>query len=340
VTRASGPLIALLAAMAVGSLLVLAYGQEPAHVWALLLRGTWGVAYGIGQVLYKATPLMLTGLGVAIGLRAGLFNIGAEGQLTLGALAAAVVGAHVAGVPRIGALPLVILAAALAGAAWASIAGGLRARFGAHEVITTIMLNFVAVALANWLGTRFLYLRESQHTAAIAASARLPRLGVLAPALHGSAASLALAVALAACVGAAWLLFRTRLGYEIRAVGLSPLAAETAHISLERTTFLALALSGAAAGLGGTAFVLGYKYYFEEGFAGGVGYMGIAVAVLARNHPLWIVPAALLFGTLSQGGLVVNFLVPKELVDVLEAVVIVAVAVASARASRGLERAA
>src|SRR5262249_21941835 len=118
VTRASGPLAALLTAMAVGSVLVLAYGQAPAHVWLLLCGGTWGVSYGIGQVLYKATPLMLTGLAVALGLRAGLFNIGAEGQLTLGALAAAVVGAHMGGVAAGLALPLVIVAAALAGAAW------------------------------------------------------------------------------------------------------------------------------------------------------------------------------------------------------------------------------
>jgi len=196
------------------------------------------------------------------------------------------------------------------------------------------MLNFLAAALVNWLGTRWLYLREAQHTAELAASARLPRLAVLASALHGSAASLALLVALALCGAAAWLLFRTRLGFEMRAVGLSPLAAETAHIALGRTTFVALALAGALAGVGSIAFVQGYKYYFEEGFTGGVGYMGIAVAVLARNHPLAIIPAALFFGTLSQGGLVVNFLVPKEMVDVLQAVVIVAVAVASAQLGR------
>jgi simple sugar transport system permease protein len=327
--RIVAPVAALLVALAIGSVLVLAYGQSPAHVWAMMLRGTWGLWYGFGQVLFKATPLTLTGLGVAMALRAGLFNIGAEGQMLMGAFVAAVVGAHLGGVPAALAMPLGLLAAAAAGAAWASVAGVLKARFGAHEVITTIMLNFIAVALLNWIGTRWLYLRETQHTANVASPARWPRLWAFVPALHGSAANLIFFVALAACAGGAWLLFRTRLGYEIRALGLSPAAAETAHISIARTTVLAFFLSGAAAGLAGANFALGYKYYYEEGFGGGVGYMGIAVAVLARNHPIWIVPAALLFGTLSHGGLVVNFLVPKEIVDILMAVVILSVAIAS-----------
>ena len=328
-TRALAPTAALLVALAIGSVLVLAYGQSPAHVWVMMLRGTWGLAYGFGQVLFKTTPLALTGLAVALALRAGLFNIGAEGQMLTGAFVAAVVGAHVGGWPAALAMSFCVAAAAAAGAAWASIAGVLKARFGAHEVITTIMLNFIAVALLNWIGTRWLYLRETQHTTDVALAARWPRLAALLPALHGSAANTIFFVALGACAAGAWLLFRTRLGYEIRALGLAPAAAETAHISIARTTVAALALSGAAAGLAGANFALGYKYYYEEGFGGGVGYMGIAVAVLARNHPLWVVPAALLFGTLSQGGLVVNFLVPKEIVDVLMAVVILSVAIAS-----------
>ena len=322
---------ALLVALAIGSLLVLAYGQSPAHVWAMMLRGTWGLWYGFGQVLFKSTPLALTGLGVALALRAGLFNIGAEGQMLLGAFVAAVVGAHLGGAPAAIAMPLALAMAVVAGAAWAGIAGVLKARFGAHEVITTIMLNFIAVALLNWIGTRWLFLRETQHTADVALSARWPRLSAALPALHGSAANLIFLVALAACGAGAWLLFRTRLGYAMRALGLSPSAAQTAHISIARTTVVALLLSGGCAGLAGANFALGYKYYYEEGFGGGVGYMGIAVAVLARNHPLWVIPAALLFGTLSQGGLVVNFLVPKEIVDVLMAVVILAVAIASRR---------
>jgi simple sugar transport system permease protein len=328
----TSPAIGLLVAMAAGSLLILAYGQAPAYVWGLMAKGTWGLAYGFGQVLFKTTPLVFTGLAVAIALRAGLFNIGCEGQLLMGAFAAALVGAHCGALPWPVAIPLCILVAGLAGGVYGAIAGALKAKSGAHEVITTIMLNFIAAALLNWFGVRGgLFLRESQHTAEIAPSARLPRLGAAFESLHGSAANLTFLLALLACVLVAYLLFRTRFGYELRATGLSPLAAETAGVKLPRMTFAALALSGAVAGVGGTNFVLGYKYYFEEGFSGGVGYMGIAVAVLARNHPLAILPAALLFGTLSQGGLAVNFLVPKEIVDVLQAVVILAVAVTASQ---------
>jgi simple sugar transport system permease protein len=327
------PLVAILSALALGSVMVLLYRQSPAHVWAMLVRGTLGVAYGFGQVLFKATPLMCTGLAVALPLRAGLFNIGAEGQMLVGGFVAAVLSAHFSAVPAPVAAPLAVLAALAGGAGYAAVPGLLKARTGAHEVITTIMLNFIAAALTGLCGVRLgLYMRESEHTAYVAPSAHLPRLSVLFPALHGSALNVCFVLALIACVAVAWLLYRTRFGYEVRAVGLAPRAAETAHISIERTQFTAFTLAGALAGLGGANFVLGYKYYFEEGFSSRVGFMGIAVALLARRSPLAIIPAALFFGILSQGGLVVNFLVPKEIVDVLQAVVIIAVAVASERA--------
>src|SRR6185436_10742948 len=150
-------------------------------------------------------------------------------------------------------------------------------------------------------------------------TAQLARLGQFVPRLHGSAASTALAVALAAALAVWWLLYRTRTGFQLRVVGAAPLAAETAGISVAGRTVTAMALAGGIAGLVGSNFVLGYKHYYEDGFSGGIGYMGIAVAVLGRAHPLGVVLAALLFGTLSQGGLAVNAVVPKEIVDVMQA---------------------
>jgi simple sugar transport system permease protein len=155
----------------------------------------------------------------------------------------------------------------------------------------------------------------------------VPRLSQLLPAFHGSAANLILLVAIALVVLAWWYLFRTRGGYELRAVGLQPEAAEYGGIRAGRVWITAMALSGAAAGLGGTNYVLGYKHYYEDGFAAGAGFLGIAVALVGRNHPLGIVVSALLFATLSQGGLAVNALVPKQIVDILQAVVIISVAV-------------
>jgi simple sugar transport system permease protein len=319
------PLVALLVALLAGNLLVLAYGESPARVFGLMLAGTWGNPYGIGQVLFKATPLIFTGLAVALPFRAGLFNIGAEGQVALGALATGLVGAALpAGTPWPVALPLCAAAGFAVGAAWGAVPGLLRARFGAHEVVTGIMLNFLGLALVNYLVVACFALPETVHTALVAPGARLERLGAFLPALHGSAASTAFFWALCAAVASGWLLFRTGLGYELRATGLNARAAQAAGIPFGRIAVVAMGLAGGLSGLCATSYVQGFKYYFEDGMSAGVGFMGLAVALLGRNHPLGVVLAALLFGTLSQGGLAVNAIVPKEIVDVLQAIVILA----------------
>ncbi len=317
-----------LIALAAASLLIIAVGGAPLAVYRLLLAGTWGNGYGIGQVLFKTTPLVFTGLAVAIALRAGLFNIGAEGQLTVGAFATALVGMHAASLPPVVAVTLALVAGAAGGALVGALAGALKAWRGAHEVINTIMLNFIVRAVMVGVGAH-LFEREQIHTAPIAATAELPRLGKWLSALHGSAANASLFLALAVALLTWWLVERTRAGFRLRAVGASPDAAATSGISVPRVQFFALALSGAVAGLVGANFVLGYKHYYEDGFSGGIGYMGIAVAVLGRARPLGVVAAALVFGTLSQGALAVNAIVPKELVDVLTAVIIFTVAAAA-----------
>ncbi len=316
---------AALIAVAAASLLILAVGGAPLEVYRLLIAGTWGNGYGIGQVLFKTTPLIFTGLAVAVALRAGLFNIGAEGQLTVGAFCTALAGIHLGAAPAVVAVPLALVAGAAGGAFAAAIVGALKAWRGAHEVINTIMLNFIIRAAMVGVGAH-LFEREQIHTAPIAATARLPRLGDWLPSLHGSAANLSLLLALAVAAAVGWLLARTRVGFRLRAIGASPAAAATSGIAVGRVQLGAMAWSGAIAGLVGANFVLGYKHYYEDGFSGGIGYMGIAVAVLGRARPLGVVLAALLFGTLSQGALAVNALVPKELVDVMVAVLIFAVA--------------
>ena len=317
----AAPFLAVALSLAVGAIFILAIGEHPIAIYALMLRESLGTGYGIGQTLFKATPLVFTGLAVALGFRAGLFNIGVEGQLYLGGLAAALAGFALAGLPAPVLLPLALLAAAAAGCVWGAVPGALKARFGAHEVINTIMLNFIAFALASFLG-RFVFEPATVRTAAVGAGATLPRLDVVLPALRGSPVNFSLAIALLAALGSGVLLFGTRLGYELRAVGLNAPAAEFGGIAIGRTQVVAMALSGALAGLGGVNFVLGYKHYFELGFSAGAGFLGIAVALLGRNHPAGIVVAALFFGALSYGGLVINQRVPKELVEVLQALVI------------------
>jgi general nucleoside transport system permease protein len=320
------PFVALLVALICGDLLIMSYGQSPSSVYRLLIEGTWGNAYGFGQVLYKTTTLAFTGLAVSLGIRAGLFNVGAESQLAAGGFLAALVGLALSpAIPGFVAIPLCMIAAAAGGAVVGAIPGYLRVRFGAHEVIVTIMLNFVVLALLNWFIANHLHVPETLHTPEIRAGV-VPRLSQYIPAFHGSAANLTIILALFVAALVWFGLFRTRRGYELRAVGLQPDAAEYGGVNVGGIWFRALTTSGAIAGLGGINYVLGYKHYYEDGFAGGSGFLGIAVALVGRNHPVGVILAALFFATLSQGGLAIHAFVPKQMVEVLQGVVILAVA--------------
>jgi simple sugar transport system permease protein len=332
------PIVALLIATVVGDVLILSFGQSPAAVYRLLIEGTWRNAYGLGQVLYKATTLTFTGLAVAVGLRAGLFNIGAESQLAAGGFVAAVVGLLLpTGLPALLTLPVYVVAAAAGGAVVGGVPGVLKAKFGAHEVITTIMLNFIVLALLNYLTVSHLKVEGTLHTAEIHAGA-LPRISSFIPAFHGSAANVVMLLAAAAVAATWWFLFRTQRGFDLRATGLQPQAAEYGGVDVRGVWWRTMALSGALAGIGGLNFVLGYKHYYEESFASGAGFLGIAVAIVGRNHPVGVALAAIVFATLSQGGLAVNALVPKQLVDVFQAVVIIAVAASVPEVQRVLRQ--
>ena len=334
------PVVALMIAMVAGDVLILAFGESPATVYGLLLEGTWGNWYGFGQVLFKMTTLTCTGLAFALAARAGLFNVGAEGQLAAGGFAAGLAGLFLpASMPAVLAVPACIAAAMLAGALVGLIPGALRARFGASEVIVTIMLNFIVLALLNYLISAHLAVPETLHTAPMNVGT-LPRLSDSLSVFRGSAANWTIVVTLLAVLASWWYLFNTRGGYELRAVGLQPEAAEYGGVRVSRVVVVAMMISGGVAGLGGINFVIGYKGYYEEGFAGGSGFLGIAVALVGRNHPLGILIAALLFATLSQGGLAVNAIVPKQLVDILQAVVILAVATAVPEVQHQIRKAA
>jgi simple sugar transport system permease protein len=253
-------------------------------------------------------------------------NNGEQSPRAAGGFLAAQLGlALPAGLPLVLTLPAYLLAAAVGGGAVAAVPGWLKARFGAHEVITTIMLNFVVLALLSYLVSAHLKVPESLHTSTIHSGA-LPRLEAIASAFHGSAANAVILIALVTVWASWWFFFRTRAGFELRAVGLQPEAAEYGGVRVGSVWLRAMILSGAVAGIGGLNYVLGYKHYYEEGFAAGAGFLGIAVAIVGRNHPVGVALAALLFATISQGGLAVNALVPKQMVEVLQAVVIIAVA--------------
>ncbi|MCR4340548.1 MAG: ABC transporter permease [Gemmatimonadaceae bacterium] len=326
------PIVALLIALILGDVLILLFGESPAHVYGRMIEGAWGNSYGFAQVLYKTTTLTFAGLSIALALRAGLFNIGAEGQLAAGAFGAALMGISLpAGTPGVVAVPLCLLAAAAAGLLTGGIPGVLKTKFGAHEVIVTIMLNFIILALLNWLLVEHFRVEETLHTAEISAGA-VPRLSEFIPAFHGSAANVTFLFAIAAAVWCWWYLFRTPGGYALRATGLQPEAAEYGGIRVGRVWIKAMAL-------GGTNFVLGYKHYYEDGFTGGSGFLAIAVAIVGRNHPFGVVLAAFFFATLSQGGLAIHALVPKQMVEVLQGIVILAMAASVPEVQRALRNA-
>jgi simple sugar transport system permease protein len=337
-------LLATIAGLAAGWLaaMVLAwlYGESPSAIAGQLVLGTWAMPYGIGQVLYKATPLLLAGIAVDVALRAGLFNIGAEGQLAVAGLTVAAVGAHLpAGTPAWIALPVAAAAAPLAGAAWALLPAVLRVRYGGHEVISTILMNRVGDAAVGLALARGLANPGTVRTPDVVPGARLPRLEALGlSALHGSAVSAALPLALVVAGLVALWLRRSRLGREVMLVGLAPRACAAERIPVGRRLFAALVLSGAIAGLAAIGPVLGYKGYFEAGLGAGAGFGGIAVALVGRGHPVGLLMAALLFGTLEQGGLAINARVPMEVATVVQGVVIVAVVFADARIRAAIAR--
>ena len=320
-------------------LLVWAYGESPRALLGMVYAGTWGTPYGAAQVLYKATPLLFTGVAVDLALRAGLFNIGGEGQLAIGGVAVGAIGAALPpGMPAVVAIPLLLLVAAVAGAAWAAPAALLRARLGIHEVISTIMLNRIAEAAVVFALGAGLAVKGTVRTGDLPPCARIPRFDTFLPSVRGTAASYAVLLALACAVLLPWAFARTRVLREVALVGLNPVACAAERIPVGRRMVQAMLLSGGVAALASSATILGYKGHFESGLGAGAGFGGIAVAMLGRGSAAGLVASALLFGTLEQGGLAINAHVPMESMQVLEGVIIVAVALADARVRASLLR--
>jgi simple sugar transport system permease protein len=308
-------------------------GYDAGAALAALWTGAFGSWYAFtSATLVRAVPLILIGLGIALGFRAGVFNIGAEGQFYAGAIAATWVGLHVGAMPAALAISAVWSAALLAGACWVAVPVGLRMRYGVLEVISTLLLNFVAEALVSFVVQGPLQERQGIYPQSdpIALSARLPF-------IPGTRLHVGLFLALG-CAGVLWYLFaRTRWGFKLRAVGAGPRAAEVSgRIDSRRVTAQALLASGAIAGLAGGVEVTGVSYALYQNLSPGYGFTAIAVALLARLHPLAVVAAGLLFGALEAGAGAMqrDAGVPAVAVSVVEAVVLIVVVIAAAGVQR------
>ncbi|MDB4264940.1 ABC transporter permease [bacterium] len=309
--------------------------ENPLQVYNAIFTAALSNRDGWGNVLYRATPLIFTGLAVALAFQCGLFNIGGEGQMVMGGFAITWIGFTFVQFPSFMLIPLCIIGGAVVGGMWAAIPGYLKARRGVHEVVTTIMLNWIAVAFTQYL--TMAYKPKASwipHTHKIAESAQLSRIAEYLNAVgidfpKSNLLNTALLLALGTVIFVAFLLKRTKLGYEIRSVGFNPSAAECAGISVAKNTVLAMAISGAIAGLAGVNQVMGYKHRFRYGVFEGLGFDGIGVAFIGRNSPFGVVVAALLFGILDHGGLAIDVStrVPREIVLVLKAAILIFVVV-------------
>ncbi|MGE5553882.1 MAG: ABC transporter permease [Betaproteobacteria bacterium] len=318
--------VAVMLALFLGAGFILWAGKSPLIGYQALWQGSFGSIQNFGELLVSMTPVVFTGLSIAVAYRAGLFNIGAEGQYIVGMVGAAWAGAaeFFTGWPMWAHLPVALLVGFLAGAGWAAVPGLLKAYRGVHEVINTIMMNWIALYFSHYLVMGPLMANPySPQTKDILPSAMLWRF------LPPSRANLGIVLALLVAVGVWYFIWKTTLGYSIRAVGFNPSAAEYAGIPVGRNLVLAMVVSGGLAGLGGAVQVLGVHLKFYDIFSFiNDGFDGIAVALLGNNHPLGVVGAALLFGIFRRGAQLMQSMadIPKEIIGIVTAVVIILVA--------------
>lgn len=302
------PIVNLLVALVVSGLVVRVIGQDPVDAMSILVNGAIGDGESIGYTLFYATDFMLTGLAVSIALHTGLFNIGADGQAYVAGLGVTLICLHANGLPLVVILPCAIVAATVVGAAWAFLPGYLQAKRGSHIVVTTIMFNFIASAMMTYLIVHLFHTPGVQavESATFDPAVQLPTLArFVAPLgfdLGHAPLNLAFPMALLCCALVYWLIWHTRLGHQLRAAGHNPVAAAYAGISVPRMIILAMLISGALSGLVAINETMGAQHRLILDFPNGAGFVGLAVALMGRNHPVGIILTSLLFGALYQGG--------------------------------------
>lgn len=342
------PLLAVVAAFAVVGVIILILGDNPLQAYGLLLSSSFGSLKDVGWMLSYATPLIFTGLAVAVAFRCGLLNIGAEGQLYIAAFATAWIGIKLGGtvvmifgkeenwsaanLPAGILVPICVLTAIVVGGLWGAIPGILKAKFGSHEVINTIMLNFIAIALVSYF-TQYYYKIPGDpilQTAPIGEAAYIPKLNQYLTFLPADVPlNMSFLLAILMCVLVYVFLWKTKWGYELRAVGENPSVAEYGGISPKKQIIIAMTISGMLAGMVAIGEVLGVRHNYYDAFSGEWGFLGIAVALLGRNHPLGVFIAALFFGVLLRGEIFVDAFTAKVSKDVgwvLQSIIILFVA--------------
>ena len=319
------PLVAVVVALLIGAGVMLVTGNNPVTAYQALFFGAFGSTVNLSNTLAASVPLMLSGLGVAVGFRSGLFNIGAEGQYWVGSMVAVWIGYSVTGLPSVLHITLAIVAAMIAGGLWAGIVPGLaKAYVGAHEVITTMMMSYIAIYLSHFMleGGPMMEPGFVPQSPVIQDSAVIPKM------IDKTQLSWGFVIALVVAAIVYWMLYRTTLGFRLRAVGHNPRGAKYAGINVSRHIVLALFISGALAGLAGAVQMLGVQHRLYDSFSSGYGYTAIVVALLANNNPIGIILAAIFFAALGTGGQSMQMAsgVPSHLTEMVSGIIIFLVA--------------
>jgi ABC-type uncharacterized transport system permease subunit len=332
------PIVAITLALGVcGVIIAVFIGENPLTVYGIIFRTAMGTLDGWGNVFYRATPLIFTGLAVAFAFQCGLFNIGGEGQMVVGGFTIAWIGFTFTKLPGFLLIPLCMLGGAMVGAIWGAIPGYLKAKLGVHEVVNTIMMNWIAVALTQYFMMTFKPADSMlPQTYKIVEAAQLSRLAVYLNRLAiklpmSNHLNTSVVVALILVVIIAYVLKRTKLGYEIRAVGFNATAAECAGINVPYNMVMAMAISGLAAGLTGVSQVMGDTFCYRYDIFSGLGFNGMGVSLIGKNTPLGVVLGSILFGILEYGGFSASVLtgnkVPREIIMILKAIILIFVVV-------------
>ena len=322
------PLVAIFISVIAGGILVYSFGNDPIVAYTAMIKGSLGDWNKFGETLVTVTPLILTGLSIAFAFKCNLFNIGVEGQFIIGSITAVWAGWAFAGLPAILHLPLTLLAGTVAGGIWASVIGWLKAKVGSHEVINGIMMNYIAMYTSNFLVRTALNIPGKAYSVEIADTAKLWRFSQGFEQFKHSRMHIGIFLALIAALAAYYILNKTVRGYEIRAVGLNPHAAEYGGISVRKNIILSMIVSGLFAGLAGAIMTTGVQYRVNNlfGFTG-YGLDGIAVALVGNNHPIGVILSAFLFGVMQKGGPLMQIQgIPKEVVGIIQGIIILFVA--------------
>ncbi len=317
------PLLAIAFALFAGAILMELTGFDSLTAYGEMLKGIFGSKRNIAEVLLKATPLILIGAGLAISFRSGVWNIGAEGQFYMGAVAASVLALQMDGVNSWISIPIVMIAGSIAGACWAGIAGLLRARYGASEIVTTIMLNYVAIIFTGYLVTGPLM----EHAGAFPRSDRFPAEVILPRIVSGTRLNIGIFIAIAAAIISWYIISLSRRGFSMRAVGASPDASRYAGINVSKNIIKSISYSGALAGLAASIEMIGVTKRLYQTISPGYGFEGIAVALLANNNPLGVIFSGTLFGALRSGAEIMQMSagVPSVLIFIIQGLIIISV---------------